>query len=55
MHYQVGRGSRWLAQAVARCTGVFPSILRLNLGNDKGTVDENTDSALEVTVKMNAS
>lgn len=52
LHCQVGRGSWWSAQAVARCTGIFPSIFWLDLGDDEGPINENTDSAFQVTVKM---
>lgn len=41
-----------MAQTVAGSTRIFPSILWFDLGNDKGAVNENTDSALQVTAKM---
>jgi len=41
-----------LAQAVAGSTGVFPSILWLDLGNDERTVNENTDSPFKVAADM---
>ena len=51
LHCHVGGGSGGLTQAVARATGVFPSILGFDLSDDEGAVDENTDSALQVAVR----
>lgn len=51
LHCELGRGSWRSTQAVAGCTGIFPGILRLDLGDDKGTINENTDSAFQVTVQ----
>lgn len=39
------------AEAVARTAGVFPSILRLDPEDDKGAVDEDAHSELQITAK----
>lgn len=49
LNSQVGRCRGRDAEAVARTAGVLPSVLRLDPEDDKGAVDEDAHSQLQVT------
>ncbi len=51
LNSQVGRRRGRDTEAVARTAGVFPGILRLDPEDDKGAVDENADSELQITAR----